>query len=723
MDADKIKNKRKALKSSATKFVNNLNTILVHETNVHSLEIVCNQLIEKIYCLKIADNELLSVIDVLDIQKVEQCESFMENLISYKCKISQKIASLTPLIVPPTIVNTTNLPSSTIDTLTSEPRSSIKLPKLTMNKFYGDHKNWLEFLSQFENAIDKNSSLSKIEETIYNLPQKFGRRCRSESHFRFCVNGNCDVLGGQSTVASTYTTSVECVQIFKEANMPLHKWATNSAELRELWEKNGFSTETSSNSIGQNMINYKVLGISWDTDRDVFYFDIESLLSFISKRTNTKRTDRTITTSFVTSKSRVAPLKNISLPRLELMGALLFARLCCKVSKTLKLEKSCFFHTDSSIVYHWIQRESFRFKPFVKNRIEEIQKLTEPSKWHQCPGKENPADIISRGISVRKYSLKPANQITAQLPKDRLLENPPFEICGLDFAGPILYKCVKEVKKCYFVIFTCAVTRGIHLELISSMSTKHFLLAFRRFISRRGSCSVVYSDNAKSLQAAFKDLIYFAKILKNSEFKDFISSRGITWKFIVERAPWWGGFYERLVKSVKDPLRKIIGKALLTFEELVTILVEIEYIVNSRPLTYVTDDFSEPNSLTPLDFLQYGRKSHDYPLHFAELANKVSNRESLIKRKQYQSTLSKNFWNKRKIQYLLDLKTVHHLKSPKMSKLVMLCSSKGLQSLNFSGTWEQFKKLLWVEVDTHKSLYRQNQEGSSQETSAINIPL
>ncbi|GFU04098.1 integrase catalytic domain-containing protein [Nephila pilipes] len=311
-----------------------------------------------------------------------------------------------------------------------------------------------------------------------------------------------DVLGGQSTVASAYTNCVECVQIFSEANMPLHKWATNSAELRELWEKNGFSIEISSNSIGQNMINYKVLGISWDTDRDIFYFDIENLLSFISKGTDTKRfllqvagrifdplgliapyvirlkvliqnvwemgllwdqkmpqivkkpfkewchelkdlhlvsipriydftdsnvvdvqlhsfsdsskkayvtviyfrvvrTDGTISTSFVTSKSRVAPLKTLSLPRLELMGALLSARLCDKVSKTLKFEKSCFFHTDSSIVYHWIQREPFRFKPFVKNRIEEIQKLTEPSKWHHCPGKGNPADILSRGISCK----------------------------------------------------------------------------------------------------------------------------------------------------------------------------------------------------------------------------------------------------------------------------------------------------------------------------------
>ncbi|GFX03422.1 integrase catalytic domain-containing protein [Trichonephila clavipes] len=198
-------------------------------------------------------------------------------------------------------------------------------------------------------------------------------------------------------------------------------------------------------------------------------------------------------------------------------------------------------------------------------------------------GRQLVKKVIKKCLICRKYSLKPANQITAQLPKDRLLENTPLEICGLDFAGPILYKCDKEVKKCYFAIFTCARTRGIHLELVSSMSTKHFLLAFRRFTCRQGNCSVVYSDNAKSFKAASKDLIYFAKILKNSEFKDFISSRGITWKFIVERAPWWGGFYERLVKSVKDPLRKILGKALLTFEELATILVEIEYIVNSRP--------------------------------------------------------------------------------------------------------------------------------------------
>ncbi|GFW35084.1 uncharacterized protein TNCV_5066501 [Trichonephila clavipes] len=95
--------------------------------------------------------------------------------------------------------------------------------------------------------------------------------------------------------------------------------------------------------------------------------------------------------------------------------------------------------------------------------------------------------VIKKCPICRKCSLEPAYQITAQLPKDRLLENPPFEIWGLDFAGPILYKCDKEVKKCFFAIFTCAVTRGIHFELVSSMSTKHFLYSPSEDLSLDGA--------------------------------------------------------------------------------------------------------------------------------------------------------------------------------------------------------------------------------------------
>ncbi|GBM13702.1 hypothetical protein AVEN_66261-1, partial [Araneus ventricosus] len=124
-----------------------------------------------------------------DIEKeIGQAESYMENLISYKCKISQRIASLTPPVVPPVVYNSTNVPTSTTQAAIQEPKPAIKLPKLTVNKFYGDHKNWLEFRSQFENAIDKNSSLSKIEKLIYLKSLVGGVAAKAISGFALTEN-------------------------------------------------------------------------------------------------------------------------------------------------------------------------------------------------------------------------------------------------------------------------------------------------------------------------------------------------------------------------------------------------------------------------------------------------------------------------------------------------------------------------------------------------------
>ncbi|GFV54376.1 integrase catalytic domain-containing protein [Trichonephila clavipes] len=81
------------------------------------------------------------------------------------------------------------------------------------------------------------------------------------------------------------------------------------------------------------------------------------------------------------------------------------------------------------------------------------------------------------------------------LPRDRIEQSPPFAVTGLDFAGPIYVKNSKE--KFYILFWICAVTRALHLELVTSLTTEAFLLAFRRFISRRGLRTVIYSDNAK----------------------------------------------------------------------------------------------------------------------------------------------------------------------------------------------------------------------------------
>ena len=82
-----------------------------------------------------------------------------------------------------------------------------------------------------------------------------------------------------------------------------------------------------------------------------------------------------------------------------------------------------------------------------------------------------------------------------------------------------------------------------------------------------------------------------------------IIHHNITWKFITERAPWWGGFYERLIGLMKRCLKKTLGKACLNMIELNTILTEVEAVLNSRPLTYPYTDINDASPLTPSHFL------------------------------------------------------------------------------------------------------------------------
>ena len=519
--------------------------------------------------------------------------------------------------------------------------------------------------------------------------------------------------------------------------------------------------------------------------------------------------------SFVFSKAKVAPIRPVSLPRLELLAAMLGAKLLVFVRDALKLPSHVSYTcwSDSMVVLAWIKSNPSKWKPFVANRVVKIQDLTDLSQWKYCPGKENPADLVTRGLSAeelvssslwlhgpkflvdnhvsctdfvepdcdlylceaaastimisvddphalvcfpferwssftkamrifawifrfihnarhsqrdrifgelglqemseakvklfqavqrqefidynriaegrsvgrtsclsrlnpflgtdgllrvqgrlqfsglpydsmhpvilpkchlslllvryvhqclkhagvnamlvhlrdnywiisarrlckqvkrscmacKRFDAQAGVQSMAPLPGLRVRQAPAFSVTGLDHAGP-LYCCDSGSKKYYILLFTCAVIRAVHLELVDSMSAESTMAAIRRFVSRRGLPSVIMSDNAKGFVAA-KDLIL-----------SVYGSSAPVWRFSVPRAPWWGGFWERMVQTVKKALRRSVGKRSLTRVELETTIHEVESCVNSRPLTFVADDVESAAPLTPSHFL-IGRAS------------------------------------------------------------------------------------------------------------------
>ena len=564
----------------------------------------------------------------------------------------------------------------------------------------------------------------------------------------------------------------------------------------------------------------------------------------------------------VTSKVRVAPLKKISLPRLELLSALLGARLLNFVINAFQLPGAtpylCF--TDSMIAKAWIQGNPPKWKQFVRNRVQEIIDLTCPTKWCHCPGKDNPADLLTRGVKAsalisselwlqgpnfvideetrplsdahlsvedsqllkeeelkcvsvtvaasvsqslfayerfgsftkllntvvlvlrfvkelrakcrpdlrgeqissdqaRKFILKdeqkrkyqseindlqrdgsvnshsslfklspfldeegfiringrlseapalsyeekhpmilpkchvtyilvkgqhillkhagvdtlisslrcqywivsarslakqvvrqcvrcrrfdgrPLTQVTAPLPHDRVTQSPPFSVTGLDHAGP-LYSSDTGEQKLYILLFTCAVTRALHLEIVDSLSLDDFLLAFRRFVARRALPNIIYSDNARTFEAA-KSLLqtYFGKEI-------------LWWKNICPLSPNWGGWWERLVRTVKSALKKTLGKSSVSRKELETTLSEIEACVNSRPLMYVAE---KGKISTPSHFL-IGRGT---PLTSMEL-EQLEHVANLSARKEFEDGITKGFWELWKVEYLRNLPPLTHM--------------------------------------------------------------
>ena len=233
---------------------------------------------------------------------------------------------------------------------------------------------------------------------------------------------------------------------------------------------------------------------------------------------------------------------------------------------------------------------------------------------------------------------------------------------GVDFAGPLFVKSkVKddpEMAKVYIALFTCATSRAVHLELVSRLDAPTFLLCLRRFIGRRGLPKLIVSDNAKTFQASEKTLV---SLFELEDVQEHLSSKGIRWQFNLAKVPWWGGFFERLVKQVKFCLKKTLGRSKLSFDELTTILVEVEAVLNSRPLTYLySDDVEEP--LTP-SHLVIGRRLLTLPVGPLQIDDwDFGDHLTATKRSRYLAGRIQHFRRRWQREYLVELREFHRPK-------------------------------------------------------------
>ena len=196
----------------------------------------------------------------------------------------------------------------------------------------------------------------------------------------------------------------------------------------------------------------------------------------------------------------------------------------------------------------------------------------------------------------------PTNQIMSPLPDYRVPKEEltaPFLTTGIDCAGP--FRCAS--RKVWVVVFTCAEYRAVHFEPLSEMSTECFLLAFQRFASIRGMPERVVSDNGTNLVGAANRLGNLKFELNCKLLK--LSVPAVEWIFTTPHCPHAGGFFERMVQSMKSAFHKIIGGHLNpSIEYFITALYQAADVINSRPLTHLSDDFNDLQPITPNHFLR-----------------------------------------------------------------------------------------------------------------------
>ncbi|XP_077069937.1 uncharacterized protein LOC143722413 [Siphateles boraxobius] len=251
----------------------------------------------------------------------------------------------------------------------------------------------------------------------------------------------------------------------------------------------------------------------------------------------------------------------------------------------------------------------------------------------------------------RKWRGKPEVPKMADLPPARLrLYRPAFYSTGVDCFGPFTIKIGRRNEKRWGIIFKCMTTRGVYIDLLPKIDTDSFLMALRRFIARRGTPHELYSDQGTNFKGGERELSDAFEAMQPT-LQSQLAKQKIQFKFNPPGAPHFGGLWEREIRSLKSALNVTLGAQHVTEEVLSTVLTEIEGMLNSKPLGYVSSAIADVDPITPNSLL-LGRPDPDLPQIVYPESELLSRR-----RWRHSQVLADHFWAHFIKRYLPELQT------------------------------------------------------------------
>ena len=250
-------------------------------------------------------------------------------------------------------------------------------------------------------------------------------------------------------------------------------------------------------------------------------------------------------------------------------------------------------------------------------------------------------------VDCKRRQARVGEQKMADLPQDRITpDKPPFTYVGVDCFGPFLIRRGRSEVKRYGVLYTCLVVRAVHIEVSQSLDTDSFLNSFRRFVARRGAPEQMRSDIGGNFVSGESELRHAINNWNQEKIVDFLLQRNVQWIFNPPAGSHYGGAWERCIRTVRKVLNALVREQVLDDEGLATLMCEVESIVNSRPLTKVSDDARDLEPLTPNHLLLLRPGPSLPPGTFT--------REDLYSRRRWRQVqyLSDVFWRRWMKEYL-----------------------------------------------------------------------